>query len=525
MAALIASIAGGAVVIGACVFIACRGQRAGGKPGHQPGDPDGQAAITATMVPNPVYHTPSELEQGPERGAPRLVYAVATEATGIDGTASVPGSRPGDLLYVGTNAPSKGGPTDAPTDGLANHDAGHGSIPTGRDGGGGAYNPLRTADAPARDPYSCAKHVADDPNGSEYMEARAANVTSANEYMNVPASNEYTSIPAGRDEPPANADGRHIAGGSEYAEVNDEPTYTQFNVPTAASSAYAAFNIGPTYVEPDSEAEANADMYALVPEQQGSKTGTVSSTGSTDPTGSAGRWVLLLNGSTIPTVVAASVADAETTIHPLPRSRPVAAPVVAVAMEESRNSVAKASSAVEDATHPAAVSSATAVMLEEPGQYETVPMSMLAQSDQSTAVHYALLPEQMSSTLPLDVGVTLAPGPPLFVHEVDRTGAEAALVAAAADDPACVRWLVRPKGADAVLSLLVPSKHAFFHEHVIALPDGTFVCNAAPGKPEATLLRLCGKITETLRSSFNAVSAEPVLRGIDRGDAEEVSTA
>ena len=500
MAAIAASVAAGVVAIGACVYLVVWRRRARGKPGeeelrqraatgslghghHRPGDTAGQApnaAVTAATVTNPVYHARGD----PGKAGPRPSYAAAAQAVdaaepaAADGTTSVPGSRPGGVdagggVPYGRNDLHGGGLFDA----FPNQDNGHEYVAMGIGGGGSGD-------------HSSAKRGASSSACRIYSEARAANDTGAAEYVNVP----------GR----SNADGRHMR---------------------------------PVYTEPAFDAKDSHDMYALIPEQQGSRARTAGSTSSTD---SAGRRVLLLNSSIPPTVVFSSVADAESTssgtgtntgpvavaeftVQPPTHSRPVAAAVVAV--QESAYGFSTASSAAEDATYATAGPFAKASALEEePCQYETMPLPMLAQSNRPTASHYDLLPEQMSSTPPLDVAVTLATGPALFAHELDRAGAEAALTAAAAADSTCVRWLVRPKGADTVLSLLVPSKHTFFHEHIIAQPDGTYVCNAAQGKPEATMLALCGRITEALRSSFSAVSVAPVLRGIDRGDAEEVST-
>ena len=94
---------------------------------------------------------------------------------------------------------------------------------------------------------------------------------------------------------------------------------------------------------------------------------------------------------------------------------------------------------------------------------------------------YDLVPAQMSTTAPLDVPVAMVPGAALWRHPLDRAGAEAALLAAAAADATVVRWLARPKGAATVLSVLIPSKSQFFHDKIIARPDGTFVCGAAQG--------------------------------------------
>ena len=88
----------------------------------------------------------------------------------------------------------------------------------------------------------------------------------------------------------------------------------------------------------------------------------------------------------------------------------------------------------------------------------------------------------MSTTAPLDVPVAVTPGTALWVQHLDRARAEAALSAAAAADPTVVRWLAHPKGADTVLSLLIPSTPKFFHEKIVANPDGIFACAGAQGK-------------------------------------------
>ena len=109
----------------------------------------------------------------------------------------------------------------------------------------------------------------------------------------------------------------------------------------------------------------------------------------------------------------------------------------------------------------------------------------------------------MSTTAPLDVPVAVTPGTALWVQHLDRAGAEAALSAAAAADPTVVRWLAHPKGADTVLSLLIPSTPKFFHEKIVANPDGIFACAVAQGKAVASMLALCSRVAEALRIKFN----------------------
>ena len=222
------------------------------------------------------------------------------------------------------------------------------------------------------------------------------------------------------------------------------------------------------------------------------------------------------NSSAAPTVVyssgPANAASGDVVYSSLPPA--------AAAADESPYGFSAASGGVDPsalyATPRQRGKAATTAAAAEEDQYEVGPGAMAP----GVSATYDLVPAQMSTTAPLDVQVVMAPGAALWRHPLDRAGAEATLSAAAAADATVVRWLARPKGTDTVLSVLIPSKSQFFHDKIIARPDGTFVCGAAQAKPAPSMLALSSRVAETLRSKFNGSSAEPVLRGVDRGNDE-----
>lgn len=132
--------------------------------------------------------------------------------------------------------------------------------------------------------------------------------------------------------------------------------------------------------------------------------------------------------------------------------------------------------------------------------------------------NYQLLQAQASFSQPLSVTMTSSGTSPLCVHQLDRGGAEAALTAAAAADVAVVRYLLRPKGAQHVLSIYVPSTSKFYHERVTVEPVGRFTVQ---GCASGSLGGVAGKVAEAMAKNTGATGSEPVLRGIvNRGAAE-----
>ena len=130
-------------------------------------------------------------------------------------------------------------------------------------------------------------------------------------------------------------------------------------------------------------------------------------------------------------------------------------------------------------------------------------------------VNFHLLPEQASTAAPLKVTMVDSGANSLFVHQLDRAGAEAMLTAAAVADTTVVRYLIRPKGGQTVLSILIPVQSKFYHDRVVRQPNGQF---AVHGCKSSSVVGVAGKVAEALAKSAGASGSEPVLRGIDRAE-------
>jgi len=114
----------------------------------------------------------------------------------------------------------------------------------------------------------------------------------------------------------------------------------------------------------------------------------------------------------------------------------------------------------------------------------------------------------------------------LWMHELDRLEAEAALSAAAvagdSNDPTVVRFLVRPKEGHHVLSILVPGEPRFYHDHIVLQPDRLFTVQ---GKGGASMIGVASKVADTLALSFGATGSEPLLRTVHLCGAEVTVSA
>ena len=136
---------------------------------------------------------------------------------------------------------------------------------------------------------------------------------------------------------------------------------------------------------------------------------------------------------------------------------------------------------------------------------------------------YALIPDQSGGTLPRQVALSKGSDTALWMHRVGRGGAEAVLEAAAAADPAVLRYLVRPKGAGFVLSicqLKTASKPRFFHDFIVAREDGQFTIK---GKVGGSVIGVAGQVVETMSKNIGGTGSEPVLRGDGGLTASEVT--
>ena len=122
---------------------------------------------------------------------------------------------------------------------------------------------------------------------------------------------------------------------------------------------------------------------------------------------------------------------------------------------------------------------------------------------------------------------TVAPskgsGSALWMHGVDRPGAEAILRAATAHgDPSTVRYLVRPKGGGYVLSLLDPSIHRstkprFIHDFVVARGDGQF---SIQGRTGGSIIGVASRVAEAIAKNVGGAGSAPVLHGASNRGAE-----
>ena len=64
-----------------------------------------------------------------------------------------------------------------------------------------------------------------------------------------------------------------------------------------------------------------------------------------------------------------------------------------------------------------------------------------------------------------------------------------------------VRYLIRPKGGQSVLSILIPAQSKFYHDHVHVQPNGQF---AVHGCKSNSVVGVAGKVAEALAKSAGA---------------------